>query len=155
MGHWRTYMEKDYLGAWDLVGPDEKPRDYTLKIVAAQSVAVKTKETPKGKRKVVLSFQGATKKFISNTTNCETIESMYGGDPKGWIGKSITLYMTDTRNPKAHVAGQPATVKCIRVRPKIPTGKAETIVERPVDEAMRAEQDAAFDRPGREPGEEG
>lgn len=150
MPHWRTLIEKDHLGAWDLVGPDGKtPKDYTLSIAKVQSVALKTRETPKGKRKCVITFHKARKKFVSNTTNCETIESLYGGDYDAWVGKLITLYQTDVRNPKASKAGQPATVKGIRVRPRKPDGQAEEVPEREVDPEIRKEQDEAFDR---EPG---
>jgi hypothetical protein len=147
MPHWRSMIEKDHLGAWDLVGKDDKPRDYTLEIAKVESNLLKTREQPKGKRKCVITFKGAQKKMVANTTNCETIESMYGPDTADWLGKRITLYQTKTRNPKG--GGQ---IACIRVRPQMPQGKAEGIESRPVDEAMRAEQDEAF---GREPGEEG
>lgn len=156
MAHWKTMQEKDYLGAWDLVDRNGKPRDYTLEIVKVRSVALKTRETPKGKRKVVITLKGASKAFVSNSTNCETIESMYGGDTDGWIGKPITLHQTDVRNPKAGQAGQPATIKGIRVRGKKPSGPAEALPDREVDEAMRAQQESAFAPDGgREPGEEG
>ncbi len=147
MPNWRTMIEKDYLGAWDLVGRDEKPKDFTLTIRKVASVNLKTKETPKGKRKVVITLDGAKKAFVSNATNCETIESLYGSDTDAWSGKLITLYQTDVRNPKGS-----GTIKGIRVRPQKPQQKAETLVDRPVDDAMRAEQNEAF---GREPGEEG
>jgi hypothetical protein len=138
-------VEKDYLGAWDLVvGKDGAPKDYTLTIAAVKSVALKSREAPKGKRKVVISFLEARKAMVGNTTNCETIESLYGPDTDAWVGKLITLYQTDVRSPKG------GTIRGIRVRPKKPTGAAtERIEERPVDEAMRAAQDEAFNR---EPG---
>lgn len=145
MPHWRTMVEKDHLGAWDLTGPDGKtPKDYTLQIAAVNSVALKTRETPKGKRKCVVTFQRARKKFVANTTNCEVIESLYGGDTDGWIGKLVTLYQADVRNPKGH-----GTIKGIRVRPKKPAGQPEEVPEREVDQAVRDEQNEAF---GREPG---
>ena len=152
MAHWRTMIEKDYLGAWDLTDDDGKPRSFTLTIRKVSSVALKTKETPKGKRKVVIVFDGAKKHFVANATNCEAIESMYGGDTNGWIGQRVTLFQTDVRNPKAGKGGQPATVKGIRVQPGKPRGPAEVLPDREVDPEVRAEQDAAF---GREPGEEG
>jgi hypothetical protein len=76
---------------------------------------LKTKDTPKGKRKCVITFEGARKKFVSNTTNCETIESLYGADTDGWIGKLVTLYQADVRNPKGK-----GTIKGIRVSSKPP-----------------------------------
>lgn len=148
MPHWRTLIEKDHLGAWDLTGPDGKtPKDYTLEIAKVETSLLKTKDTPKGKRKCVITFAGARKKFVANPTNCETIEAMYGWDTDGWIGKRVTVYQTDVRNPK----GKPPTVKGIRVRPRIPGGQAEVVPEREVDPEIRAAQDEAFDR---QPGED-
>jgi len=143
--HWRQLIEKDHLGAWDLVADDgNTPKDFTLQIVKVESVALKTKQTPKGKRKAVITFARARKKFVCNTTNCEVIESMYGQHIEGWVGKLITLYQGDVRNPNGR-----GTIKGICVRPRKPSGQAEAVPEREVDPQMRADQEAAF---GREPG---
>lgn len=140
-------IEKDHLGAWDLVDPKTgAPRDYTLEIATVSSKSLKTRETPKGKRKCVITFKGAQKAMVCNTTNCELIENMYGSDTDGWIGKRITIYQGDVRSPKGG-----GTIKGIKVRPKPPTGSAEAIASQPVDEAIRKEQDDAF---GREPGDD-
>ena len=48
-------IEKDYLGAWDLADASGKPRDFTLEIERVESKILKTKEDPKGKRKVARS----------------------------------------------------------------------------------------------------
>jgi hypothetical protein len=144
--NWRTMIEKDYLGAWDLATADGAPRPYTLEIVKVTSVSLKTRETGnKGKRKLVIQFARADKRFVCNTTNAETIESLYGPDIEGWIGKRVTLYQADVRNPKGS-----GTIKGIRVQAKRPGGPAEQVISRPVDPAMREEQDQAFN--GREPG---
>lgn len=139
-------VEKDYLGSWDLVDREGAPRDYTLKIESVKSVTVKTREVPKGKRKVVIRFHGAQKAMVGNTTNCETIESMYGVDTDGWIGKSITIYQTDVKSPKGK-----GTIKGIRVRPAPPSKAPEQIESRPVDPEIRDAQNEAY---GREPGED-
>lgn len=146
MPHWRSLIEKDYLGAWDLVGKDGKPRDFTLKISKVESRKLQTKQQPKGKRKAVIRFDGADKAMVANSTNCETIEGMYGADTDAWTGKMVTLYQTTCD------VGPKRNVPCIRVRPTIPRGKSEPIASQPVDPAARAKQDDAFDR---EPGEEG
>jgi hypothetical protein len=150
MAHWRTMIEKDYLGAWDLVGTDGKPRDFTVQIKAVESRQLKTRETirtnPNGKRKVVVRFEKAEKAMVANSTNCESIEGMYGSDVDRWVGKLITIY------PTTCDVGPKKNVPCIRVRPTPPKGKAEGVVSRPVDEEQRATQNEAF---GREPGEEG
>ncbi len=139
--NWRTLVEKEYLGAWDLADAAGKPRQYVLEIAAVESVALKTRETPKGRRKCVISFKGAQKKFVGNTTNCETIESLYGPDVDLWVGKSVTLYQTDVRSPTGK-----GTIKGIRVRPQVPPGKAEVIESRDVDPETRAAQNEAFGR---------
>lgn len=140
MPNWRTMIDKLYLGAYDLVGRDGAPKDFTLKIASVKSDLLKTKETPKGKRKIVIRFERAEKGFVCNSTNATTIEGMFGADTDGWIGKSITLYQGETRDPKTG-----GTVKAIRVRPRAPKGPAEAIEAQPVDDAMRAAQAAAFE----------
>lgn len=146
MPHWRTFIEKDYLGAWDLVDKSGTPKDYTLEMLKVSSQSLKTREQPKGKRKCVINFKGAQKAMVANTTNCEILENLYGPDTNGWIGKTITLYQGDVRSPKGG-----GTIKGVKVRPQVPRGKAETIEIAPVNEEMRAAQNEAF---GREPGEE-
>ena len=152
MPHWRSLIEKDYMGAWDLVDRAGKPKDYTLEIESVGSQNLKTREVPKGKRKAVIRFKGASKGFVSNSTNCETIEGMYGDNTDNWVGKLVTLYATTTSMAGKKRGDPMRQVPCIRVRPMVPKGKAESVESRPVDPDMRSQQDAAFDR---EPGQEG
>ncbi len=141
MAHWRSLQDKLYIGSWDLVDRDGKtPRDWTMKIKKVESGAVKTAENPKGKREVLIRFEGATKPFICNSTNAKTIAAMYGDDVDAWTGKAITLYQTDVPKGREMIRG-------VRVRPRPPTGKAETIVEREPDPEIRDAQNKAFDRP--------
>ncbi len=148
MPHWKTMIEKDYIGVWDLTDDAGRPRDFTLKIAKVTSDLVKSREVPKGKRKVVLRFDRARKAFIANSTNCETIEAMYGPDTDRWVGQSVTLYPTDVRGLKGGM------VKGVRIRPKKPAGAPEELAEREVDPATRAEQDAEF-RPEPNPEDDG
>ena len=156
--HWRTLIEKEFLGAWDLIDKATgNPKDYTLQIKKVGGEKLKTAQTPKGKGKCVVTFERAEKRFVANASNCKIIENMYGPDVAGWVGKKITLYQGDVRNPDGG-----GTIKGIKVRPKIPGGAAEAIAAQPVDEKMRGEQNAAFGRDdeagngpadnGREPG---
>jgi hypothetical protein len=113
VSHWRTLMDSDsrYVAAYELGG-----KDVTLKIKTASSADV---EGPKGKkRKLVITFEGARKPFLSNATNCKTIASMYGTDVDNWIGKAITLFATTTSSPDG-------VVECVRVRP-VSGGTPET-----------------------------
>ena len=146
MTHWRSLIERDSIGAWDLVGKDGKPRDFTLEITGVRGVKVKSKENPKGKGKPVLSFKGADKYLIAGAVNCQTIAGLYGDDVDAWVGRSITLYATTTDVGPKH------GVPCVRVRPVKPAGKADAeLPSQPVDPEMRSKQDSAF---GREPGED-
>lgn len=130
------------------------PRDYTLKIEHVSSQVLKTKETPKGKRRCTIRFERTQKGMVANSTNCEIIENMYGGDTDGWVGKLITIYQGDVRNPKGS-----GTIKGIKVRPKVPSTRPEQVATQPVNESMRHEQNEAFGReadpaPQREPGDD-
>lgn len=140
MPHWRSLIEKDHLGAWDLCDPvTDKPRDYTVTIVKVETSVLKTVGDSKGKRKAVLSFHKAKKKMVANATNCKILESMYGPDYSKWVGQKITLYYAMTRNPQG--SGQ---VPCIRIRPRRPEGAAEAIPDREVDQDVRDQQNEAF-----------
>ena len=140
--HWRKMIDKSYLGSYDMTDGAGSPKDYTLTVARVDSVAVQSRESPKGKRKVVITFERAEKKFIANVTCCEVIESLYGPDTTKWVGQKLTLYQTLVRSPKG---GQ---IPGIRIRPKKPSGDSEAIVAKPVDEEMRAAQDEAFGRGG-------
>lgn len=132
--HIETLVEKDYLGAWDV-----EERDYTLVI---DHVEKKKLTMRGGKTKVVpvLTFRGARKKFVlAARTNRETISAMYGPYVEDWYGKAITIFM----DPKCK-SPNGGTVPGIRIRPTIPRGQAENLPEKPVNEEMRAQQDAAF-----------
>jgi len=123
------------LGAWDLVDDEMRPREITVTIEAVKSEALKTRESPAARRRCVLTFTRAHKRMIANTTNCEIIEAMYGSNVRGWVGKRVTLYQGDVKNPKGK-----GTVKGVRVRPTIPAGPGEELKSRDVDPAIRAAQ---------------
>lgn len=144
--HIETMVEKDYIGSWDVAD-----RDHTQIIDFVE----KKKLTMRGgKTKVVpvLTFRGVRKKFVlAARTNRDTIMGMYGPYIEDWSGKAITLFMDpNCKNPSG---GPP--VPGIRIRPTVPKGPAETSMpEQPVDEKMRAQQDAAFRGEGRQPGDD-
>ena len=117
MPHWRTLIEKDYLGAYDLAG---KP--WTLEIRDVAQRKVFNPENNKSKGKLVIFFKGADKGLISGAENCTTIENLYGEDFKGWIGKRITIFPTTYRSKKTK-RDEP----CIRIRPKIPDEAATSL----------------------------
>lgn len=110
MTDYRKFFDKDYIGSWDLEG-----KDVTLVI---DRVEGKTLTAPGGakSKKPVIFFKGTTKGMALNVTNGKTIAGMYGSEVNDWAGKRITIFPTTTTFGAA-------TVECIRVRPKIPSGK--------------------------------
>lgn len=108
MTHWRTMTDSDWLRCCDLMG-----REATVRIIKVVGGIV-VGEGGLKKRKPILHFEGKSKPFAISSTDGKTLESLYGADVEGWVGKWITLYPTTTERP-----GQ-GTVACIRVRPTIP-----------------------------------
>ena len=144
MTHWRGLIEREYLGAWDLVDKAGKPKEWTLAIESATSRKVYSQKIKKDAGRCVLTFRGASKPLIAGATLCTTIEGMYGSDIEQWVGKLVTLYPTTTD------VGPKKGVPCIRIRPSVPRGKGEVDMPKvDVDPAMRAKQNEAFSR---EPG---
>ncbi len=78
MPHWRSMIEKDFLGAWDLVDDKMQPKDFTLKITKVEAKILKTQQNPKGKRKCTITFERAQKGMVANSTNCGIIEATDG-----------------------------------------------------------------------------
>jgi hypothetical protein len=112
--HWKSMTERDWLFAFDLAG-----KDVTLtidRVVAGELTGTGGKKS----RKPVVHFkEGKEKKPLALcVTNCKVIASMYTNDVEKWVGKRVTLYPTVTQ-----FAGE--EVECIRVRPRIPNGKAD------------------------------
>lgn len=140
MPHWRSMMDRDTMGAWDLIDPKtKKPRDWTLEIERVEKRLVKSKEKPNGENKPHVYFVGARKPLVAGATICEEIENIAGSDDTDrWVGLRITLYPTRVKGKgKKQCAG-------IRVRPMRATGPVEQMGDgQPVDEAMRAEQEDA------------
>jgi len=112
MPHWKTLMDKPYIGSWDV--PEGKELRGTIeRVEGAELFNPENKQTQK---KPVVYFKGKKKGFVANTTNCKTIASIVGSsDYTKWIGTAITIYVTKTL-----VQGDngPEQVPCLRVRPK-------------------------------------
>ncbi len=105
--------DREYLFAFDLHG-----KDVTVTIDRVTAGELTALGGRKSKKPLCFFREGKEKKPLAmNSTNCKTVAAMYGNDTDDWIGKRITLYPTTTT-----MAGE--TVECIRVRPKIPDGKA-------------------------------
>lgn len=104
---WRSMFDRDYIGAWDLLGRDV--------VVTISRVEASVLTAPGGKKnkKPVVHFEGREKGLALNRTNAKTIAAMYGNDTSRWIGQRITIYPTQTTFGSE-------TVECIRVRPTVP-----------------------------------
>ncbi len=127
----RGMFDRKHLGAWDLQG-----RDWVLKIQKVTAEALRS-ETGKKQKKPVVSFEGAEKTLVLNKTIAKVLIGLYGPETSTWVGRLVTLYPTRTMFGNAEV-------DCIRVRPTVPKGKADPHLDaQPIDEAMRAEQEAA------------
>ncbi len=110
--HYRALYDADYFGAWDLENGD---RTVTItKVIGGELTG------PGGKKskKPVLYVQGSEKGIPLNKTNGKTIASMYGNYVAEWVGKSITLFKSSTRNPQ-----DGGEIDCIRIRPEKPASK--------------------------------
>lgn len=101
----KLMFPKDYIAAVELQG-----RDWTLTITGVQREDLVMQGGAK-KNKPVLTFAETKKKLVVNSTNADSIATMYGGEARTWIGKRITVFPTKT------TCGRD-TVDCIRVREK-------------------------------------
>ena len=141
--HWRALTDRDTLGSWDLVDKAGNPKDWTLEIARVEKGLVKSRERPKGEHRPFVFFKGATKPMVCNATNAETISAIAGSeDVTRWVGCKVTLFSTRVR---AKAGGQ---VMGIRIRPMKGTVAEELGDGRPVDEAMRREQEDGAREPG-------
>lgn len=149
MPHWRTMMDRDYLGAWDF------PTEKTGTITEVTQVKLPGTGKIKANKRPIIALKGTEKRLVVNATIGKAIESMYGADTDKWIGKRITMYASTCR--AADGSGQ---IECVRVRPTVPKGPGEPIPSQPVDGEIRARQvanaEAMAGETGRvrEPGED-
>lgn len=106
---YRSMFDRDYIGAWDLMG-----RDVTVTIAKVAPGVLTGKGNRKDKKPIV-HFEGREKGLALNKTNAKTIAGMYGNDTTKWVGKRITLYPTTTS------FGSETGLDCIRIRSGVPT----------------------------------
>jgi hypothetical protein len=121
-----------YLSAHDLLDDEGQSVDTVMTI---KSWAPYT--TQEGDPKVILTFDEGGKPLMGNKTNCKTIAKLYGDNPKDWLGKKITLFVTEV-----DMKGE--QVDAIRIRSKpprpakpaaAPTGKTKPVTQKEADEA--------------------
>ena len=104
-GDFRRFMDKSFLGAWDL--PESGDLILTIDHVARDDV-----QNEKGReKKMTLHFrEPGYKPMICNTTNAKAISKAYNSPRvEKWEGKKIALY-------KATISAFGQTQECLRVR---------------------------------------
>lgn len=108
--HWRNAFDSRFLRVFALNG-----KQCNATIAKVEQLKQSSEKTGESKQQLLVTLKEFEKPWAINVTNCETIESMHGVDPRGWVGKRITLYPTKTRDP-----GGKGMVDCIRVRESAP-----------------------------------
>jgi hypothetical protein len=79
-----------YLRAADL--PEETLTPFTIESVTIEEIGRDKQKKP------VIYFDGESKGFVANKTNCKTIAKVLGSaETDEWIGKSIKLYRTEVQ----------------------------------------------------------
>lgn len=108
-GDFRKFMDKSFLGAWDL----NDGKDTILTIDHVQRDEVKNDRGTE--RKMTLHFvENGYKPMICNTTNAKAISKAHGSTKvEDWEKKKIALY-------KATINAFGQTTECIRVREYAP-----------------------------------
>lgn len=139
MGHWKKFMDKELLGAWDLDG-----RDVTV-VIAEVTGGELSNGTKKNKKPVatIKSRDGRPlgKKLALNATNCKVLTQLAGSpDVDKWRGMPIVLFPTTTQ-----FGGE--TVECIRIRPYPPKDTKERKPRGDAPAAAPAEAQSGEDQP--------
>lgn len=107
-GDYRQYMDKDFIGEWDLPETD----DLIVEIDHAEVNQVKSERG--SEEKLCIHFKGGYKPLIINATNGGAIKDALGtGKVERWEGKRISLY-------RERVSAFGKTVMAVRVRPFAP-----------------------------------
>lgn len=88
-GDYRRFMDKNYLGSWDV--PDSEDLIVTIDHVARDDV----KNERGSERKLTIHFVEDYKPMILNATNSKAISVAYGSTKvEDWAGKRIAIYTT-------------------------------------------------------------
>lgn len=121
MPDYRSMFDRNYLYSFDLKG-----KDLTVEIVHVEAGKLQIAGTKQKKSAPVLYFKtknGARGPGLAlNKTNAKTVAKLYGTNTDAWPGKKLTLYPTTTEFGKD-------IVDCIRIKPTVPRGEAESAPE--------------------------
>lgn len=116
--------------------PDLKGKDVTVTISATNAEELMLTGGKRGKKKLILTFKEAKKKLVCNVTNANTLVDLYGTRAEDFVGKRITIYPT-----KANFGGK--MVDAVRIRDKVPSGKAAAPPAEMSEEMPPLTEDAA------------
>lgn len=108
--HYETLFDSKYLRWFDII--DRGDVRVTIESVAKEELTLRggiKKKAP------VVKVKGGTKQWVLNRTNAESIAKLYGNKPSDWIGKAVTLFVTETQLYNKETK-QKEMVPCIRVR---------------------------------------
>lgn len=104
MGDYRRFMDKNYLGSWDV--PDGEDLVLTIDHAARDDV----KNERGSERKLTIHFVEDYKPMILNSTNSKAISEAYGSTHvEDWAGKRIGIYT-------AKVTAFGGTTDALRIR---------------------------------------
>ena len=102
-----TDRTEQFSSEW-LKGDDLKGERKTVTIASVDDHVFPGRNGGPSESKTVLTFEGARKKLVLNTTRGKRLISLFGGDDVGWIGKRITLSAQPSFNGVLTVVIDPA-----------------------------------------------
>jgi len=113
-GDYRQYMDKNYIGEWDLPETDD------LEVTIDHAEQDKVTSERGTEEKLCVHFMGDYKPLIVNATNGAAIKDAIGsGRVETWRGKKVLLY-------REQVSAFGKTTMAVRVRPFPP--KEENLI---------------------------
>lgn len=118
MPDYRSMFDRNYLYSFDLKG-----KDLTVEIARVEAGKLQIAGTTQKQSKPVLYFKTRNGQpgpgLALNKTNAKVVAKLYGTNTDQWVGKKLTLYPTTTKFGAE-------TVDCIRIKPTVPRGEAES-----------------------------
>ena len=121
---YRKLVERDFLGQWDLAGPDGRYREAVVQIERVTKYVPRDRKTvlnkesgqrePERLKRLKFTFVGKRKRWLAGPVSQAVIAGLFGPIIQDWIGKRIALYV----DPSVRFGGK--TTGGLRVRPKSP-----------------------------------
>lgn len=154
VGHYRSLLDHEFLGAWDLTAKDgsAKSATFTIGRVTLEDV-VDPSSGKKVQKLCVTPRERPERKLVLGKTNSDLIAALHGPRAELWVGKRITIYPAQTSFGRDRV-------DCIRVEVPEETLRTSPMIRQRVRKKLlqelswRATQPAAKAERVREPGDE-